>query len=177
MTGTSYVIAVGSNRRGRHGGPRAEVRAALAALGGLASPIVDNAPVGPSQRRFANAVALVESEFDPPAMLARLKAMERAFGRRGGRRWGPRVIDLDIILWSGGAWDSPGLEIPHAAFRVRDFVLAPLAAVAPNWRDPVSGRTVRQLRHRLTGRTARPSRGARRLGLVAQSVEQRTFNL
>ncbi|MDE0878244.1 MAG: 2-amino-4-hydroxy-6-hydroxymethyldihydropteridine diphosphokinase [Sphingomonas bacterium] len=148
MTRTSYAIAIGSNRRGRHGSPRAEVAAAIAALVPVAaaSPIIDSAPLGPSIRRFANAAILIDTVLAPPAMLARLKAIERAFGRRRGRRWGARVIDLDIILWSGGRWASPTLVIPHPAFRMRRFVLDPLAAIAPDWRDPVMGRSIRQLR-------------------------------
>lgn len=145
-----YVVAVGANRRGRHGAPRAEVAAALDALGGLASPIVASAPVGPSSRTFANAVALVPSALAPPAMLARVKAIERDFGRRAGRRWGARVIDLDLVLWTGGAWRSPGLTIPHVAFRQRGFVLAPLARLAPAWRDPLTGLRVRHLLARLS---------------------------
>ena len=74
--------------------------------------------------------------------------MERAFGRRGGRRWGPRVLDLDIILWSSGAWAGDGLVVPHPEFRRRAFVLQPLAEVAPTWRDPITGWTVRQLLYR-----------------------------
>ncbi|MCW4462609.1 2-amino-4-hydroxy-6-hydroxymethyldihydropteridine diphosphokinase [Sphingomonas sp. BT-65] len=142
-----YVVALGSNRRGRHGAPEAELRAALAAIGGVvkASPIIATAPLGPARRRFANAAALVESAESPPALLARLKRIERDFGRRRGRRWDMRVIDLDIILWSGGAWASPGLVIPHPQFRRRGFVLQPLNAIVPDWRDPLSGRTVRQL--------------------------------
>ncbi len=151
MARTTYAIALGSNRRGRHGAPAAEVRAALAAIGaGAAAPVLASAPLGPSIRRFANTVALVESDLAPPEMLARLKAVERAFGRRRGQRWGARVIDLDIVLWSGGSWRSPGLTIPHAAFRQRDFVLRPLLALAPGWRDPATGLTVRQLSSRLT---------------------------
>jgi len=142
-----YAIALGSNRRGRHGSPEAEIGAALAALGGVvaASPMLHTAPLGPSKRRFANAVALIESDEAPPVLLARLKAIERGFGRRRGRSWGARVIDLDIILWSGGAWGEPALTVPHARFRERDFVLRPLLAVAPDWRDPVSGLSVRQI--------------------------------
>lgn len=156
MTST-YIIALGSNRSGRHGGPAAEIRAALALLKPVATaPIMASAPVGPSQRRFANSAAIVESADDPPAMLARLKAIEHEFGRRPGRRWGARVIDLDIVGWSGGPWVSPGLVIPHPAFRTRDFVLAPLVRIAPDWRDPVTGQTVRQLRHRLTRRRPLP---------------------
>lgn len=148
---SSYVIALGSNRRGRHGMPADEVRAALAALaasGGavvMTSPMIATAPLGPARRRFVNAAALVESDDTPPEMLARLKAIEMAFGRRRGQRWTDRVIDLDIILWSGGAWASDGLTVPHPEFRRRDFVLRPLAAIVPDWRDPVTGLTVRQL--------------------------------
>lgn len=160
MATTTYAIAAGSNRRGRHGAPAAEVRAALAAIGARASaPVMASAPVGPSIRRFANTLALVESALDPPAMLARLKAIERAFGRRRGQRWGARVIDLDLVLWSGGAWRSPDLTIPHPAFRSRDFVLRPLLALAPAWRDPVTGLTVRQLATRLTRNRPVPRSG------------------
>jgi 2-amino-4-hydroxy-6-hydroxymethyldihydropteridine diphosphokinase len=152
MVTTSYAIALGSNRPGRHGPPARELAAALAALGEVSavSPILHTPPMGPSIRRFVNAVAILETDESPPELLARLKAIERAFGRRRGIRWGARVIDLDIILWSGGAWSSPGLTIPHPHFRERDFVLKPLAAIAPVWRDPLTGRTVRQLLKRLT---------------------------
>ncbi|MCM8730457.1 2-amino-4-hydroxy-6-hydroxymethyldihydropteridine diphosphokinase [Hephaestia sp. GCM10023244] len=150
MATASYVVALGSNRRGRHGGPHAEIAAALAAIGGViaVSPIVSTPPLGPSIRRFANAAALIASDEAPPALLTRLKAIEQAFGRRRGRRWGARVIDLDIILWSGGAWADTRLIVPHRAFRERGFVLDPLGTIVPDWRDPVTGLTVRQLMHR-----------------------------
>jgi len=147
---TSYVIALGSNRRGRHGAPRAELAAALRELGpAIVSPILTTPPLGPSKRRFANAVAILDSDLDPPALLHRLKEIERSHGRRRGRRWDARVIDLDIILWSGGPWATKRLTIPHPLFRERTFVLDPLAAIAPDWRDPISGRTIRQLHARL----------------------------
>ena len=148
---SSYVIALGSNRRGRHGAPADEVRAALAAIGGvvMTSPLVATAPLGPARRRFVNAAALIESEDSPPELLARLKTIEAAFGRRRGQRWTDRVIDLDIILWSDGAWAGDGLTVPHPEFRRRDFVLRPLAAIVPDWRDPVTGRTIRQLAARI----------------------------
>ena len=147
MARASYAIAIGSNRPGRHGRPEREVAAALKALGGVVAvaPVVRSAPLGPSLRRYANTVALIESPLSPPEMLAHCKAIERRFGRRRGRRWGTRVIDLDLVLWSGGAWASPGLIVPHKEFRARDFVLEPLARLVPAWRDPVSGRTIRQL--------------------------------
>ncbi|HWK35505.1 2-amino-4-hydroxy-6-hydroxymethyldihydropteridine diphosphokinase [Sphingomonas sp.] len=126
------------------------MRAALALLDPVAvSRVITSAPMGPSLRRYANAAAIIESAESPDALLRRLKAIERDFGRRRGRRWGARVIDLDIILWSGGAWRGPGLIVPHIGFRDRGFVLGPLAAIAPAWRDPVSGLTVRHLLARL----------------------------
>ncbi|MFZ3483831.1 2-amino-4-hydroxy-6-hydroxymethyldihydropteridine diphosphokinase [Sphingomonas sp. 3-13AW] len=147
MARASYAIAIGSNRPGRHGRPEREVAAALKALGGVVAvgPVVRSAPLGPSLRRYANTVALIESPLSPPEMLAHCKAIERRFGRRRGRRWGTRVIDLDLVLWSEGAWASPGLIVPHKEFRTRDFVLEPLARLVPDWRDPVSGSTIRQL--------------------------------
>ncbi len=148
-----YAVALGSNRRGRHGGPAREVAAALAAIGGvqIASRVQTTAPLGPSIRRYANMVAIITSDEAPRALLVRLKSIERAFGRRRGRRWGSRVIDLDIILWSGGSWADQQLTVPHPAFRARGFVLDPLAGIAPDWRDPVTGLRVRHLQHRLRG--------------------------
>ncbi|WP_294280590.1 2-amino-4-hydroxy-6-hydroxymethyldihydropteridine diphosphokinase [uncultured Sphingomonas sp.] len=158
MMTTSYAIALGSNRPGRHGSPQDEIRAALAAIGGVrrVSPIITTAPVGPSIRAFANAAVLVDSPLAPPAMLRYLKAIEWQFGRRRGQRWGARVIDLDIILWSGGRWRSPELAVPHIAYATRSFVLHPLAAIVPDWRDPRDGRTVRQMRHGVDQRRPRP---------------------
>jgi 2-amino-4-hydroxy-6-hydroxymethyldihydropteridine diphosphokinase len=155
MALTSYAIALGSNRRSRYGSPAETVRAAADALGiERLSRLRATKALGPAGRGFANAVALVESDLDPPALLAALKRIERDFGRRGGRRWGPRVLDLDIILWSEGSWAEDGLVIPHPEFRRRAFVLEPLAEIVPDWRDPVTGATVRQLLHRL--RRSRP---------------------
>jgi 2-amino-4-hydroxy-6-hydroxymethyldihydropteridine diphosphokinase len=159
MARTSYAIALGSNRRSRHGSPARTLRAALAGLDGVqaVSAIRASLALGPAGRGFANAVAIVESRLAPDELLAELKAMERAFGRRPGRRWGPRVLDLDIILWSGGAWGGPGPIVPHPEYRARAFVLQPLAEIAPLWRDPLTGATIRQLLARLTARRPVPS--------------------
>ena len=146
MVVTSYAIALGSNRRSRHGSPAETVRAAARAIGAERLSTIRTTPaLGPAGRGFANAIAIVESDLDPPELLAELKRIERDFGRRPGKRWGPRVLDLDIILWSGGSWASGGLVVPHPEFRSRRFVLEPLAELAPAWRDPVGGATVRQL--------------------------------
>jgi 2-amino-4-hydroxy-6-hydroxymethyldihydropteridine diphosphokinase len=157
MAKTSYAIALGSNRRSRHGSPAETLRAALAALGPVAASRIRATPaLGPAGRSFANAVAVVESELLPDALLAALKTLERGFGRRPGKRWGARVLDLDIVLWSEGAWGGPGPIVPHPEYRRRAFVLAPLAEIAPGWRDPLSGATVRQLLARLTAKRPAP---------------------
>ncbi|HEY0629072.1 MAG TPA: 2-amino-4-hydroxy-6-hydroxymethyldihydropteridine diphosphokinase [Sphingomicrobium sp.] len=156
-----YAIAIGSNRRhGSHGRPAGVVEAAVARLDaefGLfdASPIVLNKAVGGAGRDFANAVALVESRLEPRSMLASLKAMERDFGRRPGKRWGSRVLDLDLIAWSGGRYRSRSLTVPHPRLGERAFVLGPLAAIAPDWKI-CGGLSVRHLLSRLGKR--RPSR-------------------
>jgi 2-amino-4-hydroxy-6-hydroxymethyldihydropteridine diphosphokinase len=169
--GWLYVIALGSNQRHHaHGGPRAVLGAAVRALdaAGLAvqqvSPMIESAPIGPSWRRYANGAVVVATHLAPPGVLAVLHGIEASFGRRRARRWGTRVLDLDIVLWDGGAWHSGGagrgaLCVPHAAFRQRDFVLGPAVALVPGWRDPVTGFTLRALHARLTSRAHAP-RGA-----------------
>jgi len=153
-----YLLAFGSNRRHhRFGRPRDVMGAASVELdrAGIrilrAGRLLHSRPLGPSRRTYANSVVLAESSLEPEEMLALLKRIEREFGRRrGGQRWAARVLDLDIVLWSGGAWSSPRLTIPHPQFRERDFVLRPASEVSPRWRDPVTGLTVRQLKARLT---------------------------
>ncbi len=160
-------------RHARFGHPRAVIDAAIAALAaaGLAvesvSPTIASAPIGPSRRRYANAAAIVATDLAPEALLGRLQAIEHAFGRRRrGAQWSARVLDLDIILWSGGAYVGEraggSLVIPHPAFRERDFVLGPAMTIAAGWRDPLSRLTVRQLaaRHARPGPAERLTRAA-----------------
>jgi 2-amino-4-hydroxy-6-hydroxymethyldihydropteridine diphosphokinase len=123
------------------------------------APAIETDPIGPSIRRYANSAAVIETDIEPEALLALLKRIEHDFGRRaGGQRWRARVIDLDIVLWSGGPYASPALTIPHKLFRERRFVLDPALAVAPDWRDPITGLTLRQLHARLTRQQALPKR-------------------
>ena len=155
-----YAIGIGSNRsHGRHGRPPAVAAAALAEIDrrfGLldASSITVNPAAGGAGRDFANAVALVESALQPEAMLAELKAMEQAFGRRRGRRWAPRVLDLDILAWSGRRHRSLRLTIPHPLLKRRMFALGPLASSAPDWRI-IGPLTPRHLAARLARRRGR----------------------
>jgi len=152
-----YAIAIGSNRpHGRHGRPPNVVEAAIARLDqdfGLfdAAPILLNPAQGGAGRDFANSVALIESDLTPPEMLKQLKAIEREFGRRSGRRWASRVLDLDIVAWTGGNWLSRGLTVPHPLAPSRAFVIGPLATIAPNWRL-FGNLTARQLAARLAHR-------------------------
>ena len=137
------------------------------------APVLTTDPIGPSLRRYANSAAVIETKLEPPALLALLKRLEREFGRRPtGRRWISRVLDLDLILWSGGVFAEPGLIIPHPLFRTRPFVLAPAARIAADWRDPVSGLTVRQLHARLTRPSAvRRARRGRALSSVGRATD------
>jgi 2-amino-4-hydroxy-6-hydroxymethyldihydropteridine diphosphokinase len=114
------------------------------------SPVIATPAMGAAQRRFANAALVLESELDPPSLLAALKRTEREFGRRPGQRWGDRVLDLDIVLWSGGAWRTKALTIPHKAFAQRRFVLDPACTIAPDWRAAPQGLTLAHTQARLT---------------------------
>lgn len=156
-----YLIGLGSNRpHGRHGPPERVIRAAIEALAaqGLAvrriSRTIRTPAMGPSDRDFANAAVLIESDLPPLALLDLLQRIERDFGRRRYRRWGARVLDLDILAWSGGAWSDRRLTIPHPGLAMRDFALGPAAEIAPHWRHPLRNRTLRQLAAQL--RVARP---------------------
>jgi 2-amino-4-hydroxy-6-hydroxymethyldihydropteridine diphosphokinase len=145
----TYLIGIGSNR------VHAKARVAAALPKALAhSRIISSRPIGPGTRTYANAVVMIESKHAPDALLKKLKKMERKAGRRPGRRWGDRPLDIDIIAWSGGIWTSPGLTIPHPEFRKRRFVLAPLCEIAPDWRDPVTHLTARHLLARLDRKRA-----------------------
>ncbi|HWU03936.1 MAG TPA: 2-amino-4-hydroxy-6-hydroxymethyldihydropteridine diphosphokinase [Novosphingobium sp.] len=157
--GWLYVIALGSNmRHHRHGPPEAVLGAGVAAMAAQGitiervASVIRSAPVGPSWRCYANGAALVRSAMAPNALLRVLKRIEADLGRRRGRRWGSRVIDLDIVLWQGGIWASPGLSVPHVAYGARAFVLGPVAAIVPLWRDPRTGISIRQQFARLTRR-------------------------
>ncbi len=161
-----YLVALGSNMpHAHHGPPEAVLRAAFEALAGLprvklkaVSAILRTAPLGPSRRRYANAVAVLKTRLDPAELLAALRDVEARFGRkRRGQAWGARALDLDIILWSGGCHASPGLVIPHISFRNRRFVLQPACRIAGDWCDPVTGLSMRHLCARLTRPAANPN--------------------
>lgn len=150
---TLVYLGLGSNL-----GDRAEnLRRATKAIHTLAdtsvlrlSHVYESEPIGVAdQPRFLNAVAEVETSMGPRDFLGALKRIEYDLGRSpSAERWGPRVIDIDIVLWGSAQIDVPGLRVPHPEFRKRAFVLAPLCELAPDAVDPETGRTIRELSQR-----------------------------
>jgi 2-amino-4-hydroxy-6-hydroxymethyldihydropteridine diphosphokinase len=129
-------IAIGSNLDD----PETQVRRAFAALQNLpdsacarCSGLYRSAPMGPSdQPDFVNAAAAILTRLGPHDLMRELKAIESAQGRqRDTRRWGPRVLDLDLLVMGMLRVDEPGLQIPHPGIAERNFVLLPLAEIAP----------------------------------------------
>lgn len=106
---------------------------------------------------FINAIASIETALSPEALLQTLHAIEAGFGRRRRQKNAPRSLDLDLIAYhderrEGG---TSGLDLPHPGLAVREFVLAPLAEIAPNWRHPVTGAKVQAMIEALPAREAR----------------------
>jgi len=115
----------------------------------ILSPMYETSPVGPRQRNFVNAVAVFFTTRRPEDVLGDLKEIERAMGRRQARRWGPRIIDLDILFYGRCIFRSSRLIVPHPDLHRRRFVLEPLAEIAPRFVHPMLKTTLRKLRDRL----------------------------
>ena len=114
------------------------------------SRFVATEPVaGPPQGGFLNAAALVETELRPRALLELSHQLEDAAGRQRGVRWGPRTLDIDLLLYGDEVVDESDLVIPHPCLHERRFVLDPLAEIAPDWIVPRLNRTVGELRENL----------------------------
>ncbi|NLG84882.1 MAG: 2-amino-4-hydroxy-6-hydroxymethyldihydropteridine diphosphokinase [Firmicutes bacterium] len=121
-----------------------------------ASRVYESEPVGLRQQPlFLNQVVQGETVLRPGALLGKLKEIERQMGRLPGPRYGPRPIDLDIILFDDWVIGSAELVVPHPRFRERSFVLAPLAEIAPELRDPLTGERIAELWDRVAPFLAR----------------------
>ncbi len=141
---TPVAIALGSNLGDRERHLRDGARLAGAFIRNLRlSAFHDTAPVGVgAQPRFLNAAAVGETTLDARALLDALLQVEASLGRERPVPGAPRTVDLDLILYGDSVIDEPGLVVPHPRFRERRFVLAPLAEVAGDWRDPVTGLSI-----------------------------------
>jgi 2-amino-4-hydroxy-6-hydroxymethyldihydropteridine diphosphokinase len=143
-------IGIGSNV-GDRGGTIARALNLLRERPGIevraVSPLIETEPVGgpPDQGRFLNGAAELATELEPEALLDELEAIEEQLGRRRTVRWGPRTIDLDVLLWDDRVIVGGRLQVPHPRMRGRRFVLEPLAQIASDVADPVTGWTVGEL--------------------------------
>ena len=147
------AIALGSNLGDREGYLRSAIAALQPSISNLrVSTFHDTAPVGVGpQPTFLNATAVGETSLGARALLDTLLAVERNLGRERPFPGAPRTVDLDLILYGDAVIDeAPSLIVPHPRFRERRFVLEPLAEIAPDWRDPVTGQTVEELLRLLT---------------------------
>lgn len=102
-------------------------------------------PIGPPQPDYLNACALLMVELTPEDLLELLLQIEGKFGRERRERWEARTLDLDLLLFNNLIWKTANLELPHPRMRERGFVLVPLAEIAPDWVDPVTGRSIEEL--------------------------------
>ena len=142
-------LSLGSNVGDRS----AHLRMAVTALRTLdnvevtrVSRCYETEPMGVTEQpAFLNLAVEIETVLEPLELLNAVKGIEETLGRRPSKRWGPREIDIDVILWGTRVMDTGRLSLPHKEFRTRAFVLTPLAEIAPDAVDPISGLTVEQL--------------------------------
>ena len=155
MPTTDAAIALGANLGDRE----RSIESAIAQIDSLEgtsvlarSSLIETDPVGPiDQPNYLNGALTLRTSLDAPGLLSALFAIERSMGRdrSSEERWGPRVIDLDLILFGDHVINSPDLTIPHPRMHERRFVLDPLSEIASGWAHPRIGKTVGELREAL----------------------------
>ncbi|MBE9184105.1 2-amino-4-hydroxy-6-hydroxymethyldihydropteridine diphosphokinase [Microcoleus sp. LEGE 07076] len=148
MKSTKCAIALGSNL----GDSLATLKSAIATLNNTPEITVKShsswyqtAPVGPPQPDYINACAILEVALEPQQLLAALLAIEIKFNRIRREKWGPRTLDLDLLLYDNLILETPTLTLPHPRMLERAFVLVPLAEIAPDWVHPVTKSAIDQL--------------------------------
>jgi 2-amino-4-hydroxy-6-hydroxymethyldihydropteridine diphosphokinase len=162
------LLALGSSVPFSGKAPRDIITSALRALGkfsqirAVSRQYFSPAWPNPADPPFMNAVARIETGLAPEALLAALHAVEAGFGRRRTRPNGPRTLDIDLLDYKGRRREADArspLVLPHPAIAKRDFVLLPLAEVAPGWRHPETGASLASLVSALEAPSARPLEG------------------
>jgi 2-amino-4-hydroxy-6-hydroxymethyldihydropteridine diphosphokinase len=110
------------------------------------SSVYESDPYGNAEQgKFLNAAAEIETGLEPPALMAEIRRIETLLGRTPSGHWGPREIDIDILIYDGLVHSSDGLNVPHPGIEERKFVLVPLREIAPDLVHPVNGMTVTEM--------------------------------
>ncbi len=171
------AVSLGSNMGDR----LAVLRRAVGDLGGLGaliavSDLYETDPVGPvDQGPFYNAVVVIETDLGAEDLVSGLLEIERRLGRVRGRRWGPRIIDLDLILHGATVIRTETVSVPHPRYRERRFVLAPLVEVWQDARDP-DGTLVCEMLRDVTEQTVRNLNHTGWVHVVGRNVPNRSGN-
>lgn len=142
------AVALGGNL----GNPKATLSAAITALKNDSQILVlaqshwyQTAAIGPPQPDYLNGCVSLLTTYPPETLLEKLLEIEAQFGRVRGERWGPRILDLDVLLFGQSVIQTPTLTVPHPYLQERAFVLAPLAEICPGWNHPVLKQTIAEL--------------------------------